>query len=99
MSLSRSLLVVVLVLGLPPGVGAAVGPPLPAAGGAPLPPFARARLGTLGWRNTSTVGAIAVAPDGKRLATGDREGNVRLWEVPGGRELRRWQFRKAWVYT
>jgi WD40 repeat protein len=97
MSLSRSLLLV--AAGLAPALplagwraGAAVAPALTDARGAPLPPFARARLGTLGWRNTNTITTLSLSPDGKWLVSGDRNGNVRLWEVPGGRELRRWQF-------
>jgi WD40 repeat protein len=37
----------------------------------------------------SDVTCLAFAPDGKRLATGDDKGIVRLWEFPSGKELLR----------
>jgi WD40 repeat protein len=35
------------------------------------------------------VAALAFSPDGKTLATASEDKFVRLWEVPGGKELRR----------
>jgi RNA polymerase sigma factor (sigma-70 family) len=56
--------------------------------GDPLPPGALARLGTVRLRQG---GALAFLPDGRSLIAGGF-GNtrlVRLWQVPGGKELRR----------
>jgi RNA polymerase sigma factor (sigma-70 family) len=39
------------------------------------------------WRYTGTT-AVAFAPDGKTLATGGRDGLVKLWDVASGRRLR-----------
>lgn len=55
--------------------------------GDPLPPDALARLGTLRLRHDASVTALAFAPDGKTLASSDYFGIVRIWEMPGGREL------------
>jgi WD40 repeat protein len=38
--------------------------------------------------HTAPVGAVAVSPDGKTLATGDGEGAIKLWTVPDGVGLR-----------
>jgi WD40 repeat protein len=39
------------------------------------------------WQYTGTV-AVAFAPDGQTLATGGRDGLVKLWDVASGRHLR-----------
>src|SRR5947209_1534865 len=56
--------------------------------GDPLPAPAIARLGTGRLRHADRVWSFAFAPDGKTLASGGDDG-VRLWEIPTGKELRR----------
>jgi hypothetical protein len=56
--------------------------------GDPLPAGARYRLGTVGMRHEGGVAGLAWSPDGKTLASAGRDGSVRLWQVPGGAELR-----------
>src|SRR5947209_6338053 len=55
--------------------------------GDPLPPFALARLGTKRLWHQSQANSIAFSPDGKTLAT--VAGEIRLWDVTTGKELRR----------
>lgn len=57
--------------------------------GDPLPRFALARLGTERLRHQYHAMSIAFAPDGKTLAT--VAGDVRLWDVASGKELRRFE--------
>lgn len=42
------------------------------------------------------VQAMSLSADGKVLATGDDAGQVIVWDVPSGKEARRWKV-KAWV--
>jgi WD40 repeat protein len=98
-SRSLPLLAGALALGLLPAARAAAPPTRADGPGGPLPPHARARLGTLAWRGTNTTSTVSFSPDGQRLASGDRDGAVRLWDVARGRELRRWQFGRAFVPT
>jgi WD40 repeat protein len=53
----------------------------------PLPPGVIARIGSSRLRQASAVGAVAVAPDGKTLASVGYEG-VRIWETTTGNLLR-----------
>jgi WD40 repeat protein len=59
-------------------------------------PVCRARRiwPTLGLRlagHTGVVLSLAITPNGQILASGGQDQTVRLWEVPNGRELARWQ--------
>lgn len=54
-----------------------------------LPAEARARLGTLRFRNPNGFCSIAFTPDGKRVLTGGRSGAC-LWDAATGRVLRRY---------
>ena len=44
------------------------------------------------------VQAMALTPDGKTLVSGDDGRQVIFWDVPSGKEMRRWQV-KGWVYA
>jgi RNA polymerase sigma factor (sigma-70 family) len=67
----------------PPGQAAAAeGRPQP--DGDPLPEGARFRLGTVRFRHPGNIHAVALAPDGKTLATAG-SGTVRLWDAATGK--------------
>src|SRR5262245_26733670 len=54
--------------------------------GDPLPDGALARVGTLRFRHLATIVSVAYAPDGKSVATGGRDGVVRVWDAATGRQ-------------
>ena len=53
--------------------------------GDPLPPGVRFRLGTL--RLHHSANAFAWLPDGRTLASAGTDGTVRLWQIPGGKQI------------
>jgi WD40 repeat protein len=55
--------------------------------GDPLPDGALARLGTVRWRYNAT--SIAYSPDGKLLAAGSADNQIRIIDPATGKELRR----------
>jgi WD40 repeat protein len=68
-------------------------PPTPAradALGDPLPDGAVARLGTLRLRHPGPGPALTLAPDGRRVASGGIDRQIRLWDAATGKELRHW---------
>src|SRR5205085_2044823 len=56
--------------------------------GDPLPSHALARLGTVRFRTGTVTQSVALAPDGKTIATGSPDG-LRLWDAETGQEIRR----------
>jgi WD40 repeat protein/beta-lactamase regulating signal transducer with metallopeptidase domain len=70
---------------------------LPDLYGDPMPFGATMRLGTVRFRHNST--AIAYSPDGKILASGGRDNEIRLFEAASGKEIRRLVGHKARSYT
>jgi RNA polymerase sigma factor (sigma-70 family) len=62
-----------------------------------LPEGALARLG--GADSSGAVFCVAVAPDGKVMATAGWDGVVRLWDPATGNELRRFAGHEGWVFS
>jgi WD40 repeat protein len=60
-----------------------------------LPEGAVARLGTTRLRHGDAIFFTAYTPDGKGLLTAGVDQAVRLWELPTGRELRRFDWGKG----
>jgi len=63
--------------------------------GDPLPADAIARLGTRRLRHTNFVSAVAISPSAHIAASGDGDGNLVLWDLATGKELRRIALEKA----
>jgi WD40 repeat protein len=61
----------------------------------PLPEGALARVGSGRLRHVGSAISVAFAADGKALASGGKDGLVRLWETATGREIRRFQGHKG----
>ena len=72
-------------------------PRLADAVGDPLPGGATARMGTLRWRHGGSVHFVGFLAEGRELVSAGLDGWIRVWEVPSGREVRRWQWYKAGV--
>ena len=48
-------------------------------------------------RTTTNMLCLAISPDGHTLATGDEDRQIRLWDIPSGRELTHWPAHDAAV--
>lgn len=59
--------------------------------GDPLPPGALQRMGTARLRHGGPVRCLALDPDGALLASAGDDRIVRLWEIPGGKEVKTFQ--------
>jgi RNA polymerase sigma factor (sigma-70 family) len=59
--------------------------------GDPLPPGAIARIGTVRFRESDAIFALAYSPDGKTLFTASRDDSLGVWETARGRERFRFQ--------
>jgi WD40 repeat protein len=46
---------------------------------------------------TDAMNGFALSPDGRTLATGGDDRMIRLWEIPGGRELAHWEGHESGV--
>src|SRR5262245_16449871 len=53
--------------------------------GDPLPEGARARMGTIRFRQGGSLTNVAIAPDGKTLATAGSENSVPIWDAATGK--------------
>jgi WD40 repeat protein len=81
----------------PPGVAVKPAQEAPSdAMGDPLPPGAIQRIGTLRFRHPGkshhgiALTALALSPDGTRIASAAGDGTIRVWDFPTGKELLRW---------
>ncbi len=65
--------------------------------GDPLPPEATARIGTIRFRPAG-IDHFAFSPDGKTLATANRDHTVRLWDAATGKPLARLEGHRDLVF-
>ncbi len=66
--------------------------PTPVEAKVSLHKFAKELIGHKDW-----VLGLSQTPDGKTLLTGDDKGVVIVWDLPAGKELRRWQL-QGWAW-
>jgi WD40 repeat protein len=81
---------------MPAGLNAQPSPTRPASPAAtldrygdPLPPGAVMRLGTVKYRQDSSIYRIAYAPDGKHFVTDGEDSILRVWDAATGQVVRR----------
>jgi WD40 repeat protein len=56
-----------------------------------LPAGALRRLGTLRWHHGTGIYFVAILPDNKAVLTASRDHVIRLWDLPTGKEIRRFE--------
>jgi WD40 repeat protein len=66
--------------------------------GDPLPRGAVARLGTTRMRHAQTIGALAISPDGKWVASNSNDPNVLVWDLQTGECVRQLQ-KRQWAFS
>jgi RNA polymerase sigma factor (sigma-70 family) len=66
-------------------------------GGDPLPTGALARFGSPRLRHGQAVSGLAFSKDGRRLASSSIDRTVSLWELPSGKEVRRFTGQAGYV--
>jgi RNA polymerase sigma factor (sigma-70 family) len=67
------------------------------ADGDPLPAGALRRFGSTRLRHGQAIGALAFSKDGKSLLSGSVDQTVSLWELPSGKEIRRFTGHEDYV--
>jgi internalin A len=100
--IKMKLVVLVLALGLTVGVGYAgfsawmeqsppklEQPPVAKEQPAKKDPAGPAKLLPDAWLNVGPANFAAFLPDGKQIVTASSDGNIRVWEYPAGKEIRR----------
>src|SRR5262249_21632853 len=84
--IARTALVVLTVVFRPCPAGNPAGPiTAPGPQQAALPLGALARLTPLPDNEAASLLSLALAPDGKTLATGDRRGMLTIWDITSGK--------------
>ena len=77
-------------------------PPAPARTdhyGDPLPKGARFRLGSVRLRHDGDVTALAWMPDGRTLASAGEDWTIRLWQIPDGKRIAKWENARFVVFS
>src|SRR5262249_36707544 len=91
----RILLGCTLLLSAPVADAVQGQPPAQDLYGDPLPPGAVARLGTVRLRHDGPIVFAAFLPGGRSVLTVSTDGVVCVWDLPSGKELRRFEAHPA----
>lgn len=74
-------------------------PPRTDAYGDPLPKDVHFRLGSVRLRHDGDVMALAWMPDGRTLASSSWDRTVRLWQIPGGKQIAKWDKMSGVIFS
>lgn len=105
MSSRRAVLFWIAFLTFLPGQALHGDPPQPPAPvrtdhyGDPLPKGARFRLGTVRLRHDGPVTAVGWMSDGRLLASTGEDWTVRLWQIPSGKQIAKWEDARFLVFS